>query len=197
MSVPGDTPLPVHDIYTVVHTLAGTYADLAITTDGSMYLYDSRSPAVTDPAFVSLEGISYPRIGGVADPDPSQPLALNTVNWSANVTFPVPPRSPTCVHIRSSTAPPGWFIDGSGTVHLEGDPTEVSGNGGSSNPSLLGVLPMSVAPGRWVYTIAATNNGTYTDLVINPQGQIFLISPRPPMARDYSFISLDGISYQR
>jgi hypothetical protein len=47
---------PSRTVYTIVHTLAGTYADLSIGSDGSINLLPSSN---TNPAFVSLEGISY------------------------------------------------------------------------------------------------------------------------------------------
>jgi hypothetical protein len=42
-----------------------------------------------------------------------------------------------------------------------------------------------------------TFNGTYADLAIAPNGQINVISPRPPAVQDYSFVSLEGITYRR
>jgi len=49
-------------VYTIVSTFGGSYADLAIETDGTIRLIDPRSPAVKDYAtFVSLEAISYRR----------------------------------------------------------------------------------------------------------------------------------------
>jgi hypothetical protein len=48
-----------------------------------------------------------------------------------------------------------------------------------------------------VYTIVHTFNGTYADIAINPNGQIILINPRPPAVKDYSFVSLEAITYQQ
>jgi len=45
------------------------------------------------------------------------------------------------------------------------------------------------------YTIEHAFSGTYADLAINSQGQIFVIPPRPPAVTDLSFVSLDGINY--
>jgi hypothetical protein len=42
-----------------------------------------------------------------------------------------------------------------------------------------------------------TFNGTYADLAIQPNGQISVISPRQPAVQDYSFVSLEGITYHR
>ena len=39
--------------------------------------------------------------------------------------------------------------------------------------------------------------GTYADLAIEPSGQLALIDPRPPMVKDYSFVSLESITYRR
>ena len=48
-----------------------------------------------------------------------------------------------------------------------------------------------------MFTIVHTFNGTYADLSIESNGQICLISPRPPAVQDYTFVSLEGITYQR
>jgi hypothetical protein len=42
-----------------------------------------------------------------------------------------------------------------------------------------------------------TFNGTYADISIGSNGQIGLINPRAPAVKDYSFVSLEGISYQQ
>jgi hypothetical protein len=47
---------PDRNVYTVVHTGSGTYADLVIKPSGEIWLMPSPN---TNPAFVSLEGISY------------------------------------------------------------------------------------------------------------------------------------------
>ncbi len=189
------TEWPQHDVHTIVHTLAGTYADLTIDTGGDLFLTGPPSPAVTDFRFVSLEGVTYWSSSQSASPDPSQPLALNTVNWSGSGFDPLPVGDVNLGGIPDTDAVPGWDQDPSGIVHLEGEATQVS-NYGTGNPNLVGTLPSSVRPSRYVYTIAATANGTYADLVITTKGQIFLIGPRPPAAQNYSDVSLDGISYQ-
>jgi hypothetical protein len=66
-----------------------------------------------------------------------------------------------------------------------------------SNPNLLGTLPAAASPKRVVYGIVHTFNGTYADIAINPNGQIGLIDPRPPAVKDYSFVSLECITYQQ
>jgi hypothetical protein len=44
---------------------------------------------------------------------------------------------------------------------------------------------------------AHTFNGTYADLGIEPNGQIDIISPRPHASQDFSFVSLEGITYRQ
>lgn len=66
-----------------------------------------------------------------------------------------------------------------------------------SNPNLLGTLPAAASPNRVVYTIVHTFNGTYADIAITPSGQIVLIDPRLPAVKDYSFVSLECITYQQ
>jgi hypothetical protein len=50
---------PSRNLYFIVHTWSGTYADLGITTKGNIGLIGARPPEITDYFFVSLEGISY------------------------------------------------------------------------------------------------------------------------------------------
>lgn len=62
LTVIGTLPVaarPTRDIYTIVHTFDGTYADLVIQTNGEIVNIDPRSPVVTDLSFLSLEGITY------------------------------------------------------------------------------------------------------------------------------------------
>jgi hypothetical protein len=72
--------------------------------------------------------------------------------------------------------------------------TSLSGDFG-----LLATLPAVIRPGRTVYTIVHTFDGTYADLAIQPSGQVQLIDPRPPMGGgdtfDYTFVSLEGVTY--
>ena len=49
------------NVYAIVHTFYGTYADVQILQDGRIYLTAPRSPAVTGYSFVSLDSISYPQ----------------------------------------------------------------------------------------------------------------------------------------
>ena len=80
-------------------------------------------------------------------------------------------------------------------VHLQGAARQVSTAG--SDPFLLGTLPPAARPDRFVYELAHTFNGTYADVSISPSGQINLIAPREPAVQDFSFLSLEGITYQQ
>jgi hypothetical protein len=83
-------------------------------------------------------------------------------------------------------------------VHLQGGVKQISASAANgANPWLIGTLPPQASPTRWVYTVVPTSEGTYADLAINPQGQIFVIDPKPPAIKDYTFVSLEGITYQR
>jgi hypothetical protein len=166
--------LPNRVVYTIVHTFDGTYADVAIQPNGQIDLIDPRPPAIKDYSFVSLEGITY----GVNEVNPISP---NATNWSVSAGF--------------GSAAPGWYKDAFGIVHLVGAAKQISTAG--SDPNLLGTLPPAASPSRVVYTIAHTFNGTYADIAINPNGQIDLIDPRPPAVKDYSFVSLECITYQQ
>jgi len=48
-----------------------------------------------------------------------------------------------------------------------------------------------------LFTIVHTFNGTYADLAIQPTGTIEVINPRPPTVTDYTFVSLESITYRR
>jgi hypothetical protein len=52
---------PARNVYTIVHTLAGTYAGLDIQPGGQIFLINPPSALVTDERFVSLESIVYRR----------------------------------------------------------------------------------------------------------------------------------------
>jgi hypothetical protein len=116
------------------------------------------------------------------------PIALNGAWWSGSAGF--------------GTIPPTAYSDDRGIVHLWGaarqsdHPCGPRGCVIGTDPNLLGTIPLGPdVPQRNVFTIAHTNFGTYVDLAITPSGQILLIDPRPPAVRDYSFVSLEGISY--
>lgn len=130
-------------------------------------------------------GSAAPARAGVG---PGVPIAVNGVWWSANAGF--------------GTIPPTAYSDDYGIVHLWGAarqsirPCGPRGCIVGVDPNLLGTLPAGPdVPERNVFAIAHTNFGTYADLEINTSGQIWLIDPRPPGVKDYSFVSLEGISY--
>jgi hypothetical protein len=108
-----------------------------------------------------------------------KPIPLNTINWSGSAGF--------------GSVAPGWYRDTSGIVHFEGAITRVSTGG--TDPNLIGTLPAIARPARSVFTIVHTFNGTYADLSINTSGQIAVIDPRPPAVTDFTFVSLEGITY--
>jgi hypothetical protein len=166
---------PACDVYTIVHTMNGTYADLVINTNGEIRVTASRWPAVTDYSFVSLEGITYyPWSWEVVN-------WVNAPNWSQDAGY--------------NACQAGWIQDSSGTVHLMGAAKQVTSSAG--DPNLLGTLDPSARPGRDVYTIAHSLNGTCVDLVINTNGEIRVIASRWPAVTDYGFVSLESISYHK
>ena len=163
---------PSRDVYAVLHTFNGTYADVGIQPNGQIWLIDPRAPAVKDYSFVSLESITYQQALATSDPINLTPF------WSPNAGF--------------GSAGPGWLEDGSFDVHLHGAVAQTS----SSASNTLGSTVGGGGPeNRVVYTIVHTFNGTYADVGISPSGQIGLIDPRAPMVKDYSFVSLECITY--
>jgi hypothetical protein len=168
---------PARNVFTIVHTFAGTYADLEIDTSGNLNLIDPFGFAVKDYSFVSLEGVSYTPtaiFNSLAPPWPG----LNSANWSANAGF--------------GSSEPGWNEDNAGVVHLQGAVTQTSLSG---DTNLILTLPQVIRPSRDIYTIVHTFNGTYADLFIDSDGQVRVIAPRSPMTKDYSFVSLEGVTY--
>ena len=163
---------PSRVVYAVVHTFNGTYADVGIEPNGQIWLIDPRPPAVKDYSFVSLESITYEQVVPVYDP-------INlTAFWSPNAGY--------------GSAKPGWYEDGSFDVHLHGAVAQTS----STASNTLGSVAGGGGPqNRVVYTIVHTFSGTYADVGISTTGQISLIDPRPPMIKDYSFVSLECITY--
>lgn len=104
------------------------------------------------------------------------PITLNAANWSGNAGF--------------GTVAPAAYLDSQGLVHLQGAVTQTSQSG---NLNFIGTVPFGDRPNRVVYTIVHTFNGTYADLSIGTNGQIFLI---PSSATGRQFVSLEGITYQ-
>jgi hypothetical protein len=165
---------PNRDIYTIVHTFAGTYADLEIATNGQFNLINPRPPAATNYAFVSLEGITYRPAGTV-----NALATLNGANWSGNAGY--------------GASAPGWFTDGAGIVHLQGAVTQISPYGTGTN--LIGTVPATERPSRTMRFIVHTFNGTYSALVIDTSGNIYLVNTELPAHEDFKFVSLEGVSY--
>ena len=168
---------PARTVYVIVHTYLGTYADLEVAQSGQINLIDPYGFAVKDYKFVSLEGISYSPSALFNHMSPPFP-GLNTVNWASAVF---------------GASDPGWVEDGSGVIHLQGAATQISLAG---DKNLLATLVPIIRPNRTIYTIVHTFNGTYADLSIAPNGQVRLIDPAPPMGKDYTFVSLEGVTYQ-
>jgi hypothetical protein len=164
---------PSRNVFTIVHTFDGTYADLEVARNGSLTLIGPRSPAVTDYSFVSLEGISYRPSGKTS------PIPVNPEDWG-------PP--------GFGAAGPGWYKDRSGIVHLQGAvaPAQV----GCTGFCFIGLLPKAARPARQVNTIVHTFDGTYGDLIVTVNGDLFITDPAPPLAADYSFISLESVTFR-
>jgi hypothetical protein len=169
---PGDRP--VANLFFIVHTFNGTYADLGIDTGGNISVINPRPPAVQDYNFLSLEGISF-------RPKPAANIDTIGPDWTQFPGF--------------GARAPAWFKDKSGIVHLEGAAGQTSTGG--PTPNLVATLEPGARPASTVYTVVHTFNGTYADLAIEPNGQILVISPRPPAIQDYTFLSLEGITYHR
>jgi hypothetical protein len=168
---------PRRDVYTVVHTFAGTYADVAITTLGQIELIPPRPPAVEDVSFVSLENVSYQP----ANHNPAIQIPVNASNWSPKAGF--------------AAGAPAVYKDNSGVVHLQGAAKQTSASG--PNPNLLGTLPIGDRPPVQEYYVVHTFAGTYADLNVSTNGTINLIDPRPPAVKDYNFVSLEGITFEQ
>ena len=174
-SVPaGDAP--GYNVYTVVATNDGTYADVGISPSGGIYLIGPAAPMLKDYTFVSLEGVTYTRSYQIG-----AGIFLHTANWTGNAGY--------------GSRSPGWVEDNAGVIHLQGAVAQFSGNG--TNANLVGTLPIVARPNRTVYTIVHTLAGTYADLAIEPNGQIWALTPRPPAVTDLHFLSLEGITYQQ
>jgi hypothetical protein len=68
--IPDLSEWPSWNVFEIVHTFNGTYADVEIHTDGSIEVIAPRPPAVTGFGFVSLDGITFaaasPKFFGLA-----------------------------------------------------------------------------------------------------------------------------------
>jgi hypothetical protein len=171
---------PARTVRVMVHTFNGTYTSLVIDTAGSIYLFNPELPAARDFTFVSLEGISYYPLAFVNSLAPPFP-GLNTANWSGSAGF--------------GSIAPGWNEDSAGVIHLEGAAEQV--NSSTGDPRLIATLPAVIRPSRTIYTIVPTEDGSYADLSIGPDGEIRVIDPAlafPPGVD--AFVSLEGITYR-
>lgn len=95
----------------------------------------------------------------------------------------------------SGSGVPGFYVDTSLVVHLQGAVWQ--GPRCGPNPLLIGVLPPEARPDRSVYELVHTFNGTYAGVEIDHFGNIYLIDAHAPAVRDLSFVSLEGVSFQR
>jgi hypothetical protein len=111
---------------------------------------------------------------------PVTPIELNC-DWDGNAGF--------------GSAVPGFYVDTSAVVHLRGAVRQVPRRG--PNPLLIGVLPPDARPDRSVHELVHTFNGTYVGVEIDHFGNIYLIDAHAPAVRDLSFVSLEGVSFQR
>lgn len=166
---------PAATVYTILATVSGGYADVAILSNGNIELIDPRPPGFADYSLVSLASVTYRRSGQV------RTIGLNFLNWSGSA--------------GANSRRPRWYVDGSGLVHLQGAVTQIDDTGPGAK--LIALLPNAARPSRTVYTIVHTFLGTYADLAILPNGRIELIDPRPPAVKDYTFVSLESIIYRR
>jgi hypothetical protein len=172
----GTLPLrarPARNLFVLVHTFAGTYADLEVAANGQITLTPPHKPEVTDFRFVSLEGITYRPSGTVHE------IFLNSFNYTG--------------HAGSGSTVPAWFKDGSGIIHLQGAVKQTRATGLDQN--VIGSVPPADRPARNVFEIVATANGTYADLEVATSGVISLIDPFGSAAKDFSFVSLEDVSY--
>ncbi|HLK77369.1 MAG TPA: hypothetical protein VKU77_27425 [Streptosporangiaceae bacterium] len=168
---------PARDVFEIVHTFNGTYADLEVATSGEISLIDPFGFAAKDFSFVSLEDVSYSP-GAIFNSMAPPFTGLNTANWSGNAGF--------------GSSEPGWNLDNAGAIHLQGAVKQTSLSG---DTQLIATLPAIIRPHRTIFTIVHTFNGTYADVSIGSDGQIRLINPRAPLSKDFSFVSLEGVTY--
>jgi len=165
---------PNRAIAMIVHTFSGTYAGVTIATNGQISEISPRSPALEDDTLVSLESITFRPSGR------TNVIKLNKAHWATATGF--------------GRRTPGWFIDSSGVVHLQGAAMQTSGGTGAG---LIGTLPPAARPSHNVFTIVLTNGGTYADLKVGRNGQLNLVAPPAPLVTDFALVSLEGITYRR
>jgi len=165
---------PNRNVFVTVHTNFGTYANLAIASNGQVGVISPNPKLGTqDLSFVSLEGITYQP----ANKLPTTQINLNGGEWSQLAGF--------------GSVVPQWYKDGSGIVHLEGAARQKC-LPFCLNSNFVGQLPPAAAPPHLVMTIVHAFSGTWAPLFILPDGRIFT---NPSNGADLSFLSLEGVSY--
>jgi hypothetical protein len=168
---------PLHEVTTLVHANSGTWAQLFILPDGRMFTNSINGGFPSDLSFLSLEGVSYNASPFINDLSSN----LNVANWAPASAF--------------GFAGPGWFEDGAGIVHLQGEVSQISSRGPTAG--LILALPRVIAPNRAIFTIVITADGAYADVAILPTGQVVIAFPdRLPATNDLAYLSLDSITYQ-
>jgi hypothetical protein len=164
---------PSRNVFVVVYTLGGSYADLEIAKNGNLTIIKPHAPAVTSLGFVSLEDITYRKSASGANG-----IALNSTNFG---------------RAALGSAAAAAFKDASGIVHLQGAVKQISAAGPGQN--FVGTLPQADRPSWDVFVIVNGHNGTYADAEIGTNGNINLTDPFGFAFKDFSFVSLEGISY--
>jgi hypothetical protein len=149
---------------------AAVLGGLAVLAAGTA----AQAQPVTTPA-----GGRAPAPRAVAARGAPAPIPLNTAQWSGKAGF--------------DSRTPAWYTDGAGIVHLQGAAKQTGGGLGSA---VVGTLPPAARPANFLLTIVHTFNGTYANIQINPNGQILALPPAYPAVTDFSFVSLEGISYR-
>jgi hypothetical protein len=193
----GPVQVPDYNLFTIAHTNFGTYADVEITgtyggqTPGEIILIGARKPAVPDPAFVSLEGISYDPLEDALDQFHAGQLNFAS-DWTFDGTFGLA-NSPNLF----GASAPGSYEDSAGIVHLEGG---VAATAAASccigAGDTVGSIPDGSEWPSWnVFEIVHTNFGTYADIEIATDGTIRVIPPRSPAVTDFAYLSLDGVTF--
>jgi hypothetical protein len=148
----------------------GRYAAAAVAAAAAAAVLGTGGPAHAAP--VSGTGV------------PVTPIAL-TSDWSGHAGF--------------GSGSPGFYVDtspGPQVVHLQGAVRQVSTKG--ATPDIIGVLPSADRPfERSVFEKVDTRDGTYAEIEIDQFGDIAVFPPHSPAVTDFSFVSLEGVSFER
>jgi hypothetical protein len=196
ISTVGGLNWPSYNVFMIAHTNFGTYADVEITgnyggqTPGQIILIGARPPAVPDPSFVSLEGISYDPLEDALDQFHAGQLNIAS-DWTFGRALFGRPASPNLF----GASAPGSYEDSAGIVHLEGGVAACTGCSIAVGDTVGSIPDSSEWPSWNVFAIAHTNFGTYADIEIATDGTIHVIPPRSPAVTDFGFLSLEGITF--